>query len=137
MAMTVSELVRMHDDGAITPYELASQLVEVTTEENVTEVVNALPAFAYLLVKDFLNRMPANDDEEGWSKMRIWTWGSISLSTEVKTRTRVACGVLRRYLGGDIARREAIKDVLRWFHIHERQLENAPSKSISILEKHV
>ena len=56
-------------------------------------------------------------------------------ASHIKTRRGVK--ILRDYLKSDKAVTEAIKEILVWFHVHERQCEDIPGKAINILMKSI
>ena len=65
------KLVMLYQAGVIVLGEFLSRIMETATQENVARLMRAIPQGYLSCLWDRIDGDPADDDDEGWSKMRI------------------------------------------------------------------
>ncbi len=96
--MTSEQLTKLFNDGVITIHELFSRVFEEVTETNVGEFLRAIPLEYSRELDRYLSRLPADDDDEGWSKI-VYLCSNLreEEQQEHNKQLRNAVRIVRRY----------------------------------------
>src|SRR6516164_8802351 len=77
------EAVQLYEKGVITTIELALTAFEWLTMETLNEFLRGCSAETILKLREFADDLPADDDDDGWGKIRFgWAGRPVTRLTD-------------------------------------------------------